>query len=89
MTDKTNALEQLAEAVEESDLTDEEVEELRLLLGKLEDELAVYRDLGELFSLGGRGYKRVTRAPEGVGSIRGYLDWREDKREQLAEQQEE
>jgi len=85
MTDDTDALEQVAEAVEESDLTDEDVEELRVLLGKLEDELAVYRDLGDLFSLGGRGYKRVIRAPDGVGSIRGYLDWREEQRERLAE----
>jgi hypothetical protein len=85
MSDDTDALEQVAVAVEESDLTDGDVEELRVLLGKLEDELTVYRDLGDLFSLGGRGYKRVIRAPDGVGSIRGYLDWREEQREQLAE----
>jgi len=66
MSDDTNALEQVSEAVEESALTDEDVEELRALLGKLEDELDVYRNLGDLFSLGGRGYKRVIRAPDGV-----------------------
>jgi|GEM_PF-4538696 hypothetical protein len=85
MGDDTNALEQVAEAVEESALTDEDVGELRVLLGKLEDELDVYRDLGDLFSLGGRGYKRVIRAPDGVTSVRRYLDWREEQREQLAE----
>jgi len=84
MTDDPDALEQVAEAVEESDLTGEDVEELRALLGKLEDELDVYRDLGNLFSLGGRGYKRVIRAPDGVTSVRRYLDWREDQRGQLA-----
>jgi len=85
MTDGTDALKQVAEAVEESDLTDEDVEELRVQLGKLEGELDVYRDLGDLFSLGGRGYKRVIRAPDGVTSVRRYLDWREEQREQLAE----
>ncbi|PSP40581.1 hypothetical protein BRD08_06130 [Halobacteriales archaeon SW_10_66_29] len=85
MSDDTDALEQVAEAVEESSLSDEDVEELRVLLGKLEDELTVYRDLGDLFSLGGRGYKRVIRAPDAVGSIRRYLDWREEQREALAE----
>jgi hypothetical protein len=85
MPDDTDALEQVAEAVEESDLTGEDVEELRVLLGKLEGELDVYTDLGDLFSLGGRGYKRVIRAPDGVTSVRRYLDWREDQRGQLAE----
>jgi len=56
-----------------------------VLLGKLEDELGVYPDLGELFSLGGRGYKRVVRAPNGVTSVRRYVDWREKQREKLAE----
>ena len=85
MADDTDALKQVATAVEQSDLTDEDVEELRVLLGKLEGELDVYTDLGDLFSLGGRGYKRVIRAPDGVGFIRRYLDWREEQREQLAE----
>jgi hypothetical protein len=85
MADDTDALEQVATAVQQSDLTDEDVEELRVLLGKLEDELDVYRDLGDLFSLGGRGYKRVIRAPEGVTFLRRYVDWREEQREGLAE----
>jgi len=89
MTDDTDALEQVAEAVEESDLTDEDVEELRALLGKLDDEIAVYHALEDPFSLGGRGYKRVFRAPDGVVSVRRYLDWREEQREELAEQREE
>jgi len=80
-----DTLEQVATAVEESDLTDEDVEEMRVLLEKLEGELDVYIDLGDLFSLGGRGYKRVIRAPAGVGSIRQYLDWREEHREKLTE----
>jgi len=83
--DDNDALEHVATAVEQSDLTAGDIEDLRVLLGKLEDELTVYRDLGELFSLGGRGYKRVIRAPDGVGSIRRYLDWREEQREALAE----
>lgn len=37
-----------------------------MLPGKLKDELGVCRDLGDLFSLGGRGYERVIRAPDGV-----------------------
>jgi hypothetical protein len=41
MTDDTDAFEQVAAAVEESDLTDGDVEELRALLGKLEDEITV------------------------------------------------
>ena len=86
--DDIDALEQVATAVEQSDLTDEDVEELRVLLGKLADELDVYTDLGDLSSLGGRGYKRVIRAPDGVDSIRRYLDWREDQHEELAEQRE-
>ncbi|QLC35646.1 hypothetical protein EFA46_015405 (plasmid) [Halarchaeum sp. CBA1220] len=86
--DDTDALEQVAAAIEQSDLSDEDVEELRVLLGKIDDELGVYHDIGDLFSLGGRGYKRVIRAPDGVGSIRRYLDWREEQREQLAQQRE-
>jgi hypothetical protein len=49
MPDDTDALGQVATAVEQSDLTDEDVEERRVLLGKLEDELGVYTDLGEVF----------------------------------------
>jgi len=89
MTDDTDTLEQVAEAVEESDLTDEDVEELRALLGKLDDEIAVYHAIGDQFSLGGRGYKRVIRTPGGIGSILRYLDWREEQRGELAGQREE
>jgi hypothetical protein len=37
-SDDTEALDQVAEAVDRSDLTDEDVEELRALLEKLDDE---------------------------------------------------
>lgn len=85
MTDDIDACEQVGEAVERSDLTDEELDDLLVLLEKLEDELDVYTDVGDLFSLGGIGYKRVIRAPTGVASIRKYLEWREGERERLAE----
>lgn len=88
MADDTDAREQVAEALERSDLSDEDREELLVLLGKLEDELDVYTDVGDLFSLGGRGYVRVIRAPAGVRSIRKYVEWREDERERLADQTE-
>jgi hypothetical protein len=83
--DDTDALEQVATAVERSQLTDHDVQILLGLLDKLDAELKVYREIGDLFSLGGTGYKRAIRAPGGVVSVRRYLDWRERQREELAE----
>ena len=76
-------VDQVEEAIERSDLTDEDVADLRVLLDKLEDELDVYTEIGDLFSLGGRGYKRVIRAPGGVVSVRRYLDWRDDQQQKM------